>query len=178
MKIFFSSEFLVHVGNIIQVIILVGYDAVISGSLPLSTGSLKSVLVSSLFSVSPFQMFYESKQTFKSPFLYRLYLWLYLDMQKLCGLGLACEPCAQHFSLLFVQMTPTACTVCGCLGVLGSRHALEWWGFTDSAGQEDPQCSAGSFSCTLQAFPARVCSSRVRCRSVDCRSASELQCSS
>lgn len=67
-----------------------------------------------------------------------------LTCKDLCGL--ASDPYAQHFSLLSVPMSPTTSTGCGCLGVLGSRHALEWWRFPDSAGAGDPHCSAGSFS--------------------------------
>lgn len=59
---YFSSEFLVHVGNIIRGIVLVYHDSVISGSPPRSTVSVKSVLVSSLLSESPFQMFYVPRE--------------------------------------------------------------------------------------------------------------------
>lgn len=82
--------------------------------------------------------------------------------------GLAHDLC---ITFIIVWMTPTNCTTSSCLGVLGSRHAFEWWDLLTVLRKGSPNAVF-----LLQAFPACACSSRRRCRSLGCRAASELLC--
>lgn len=121
---YLSSLFLVHVGNIIQGIILINYDAVIMGVSDylqdLWTLSWWPICFLHLLSKSSMNM----NRFFKAHFCT---FGCTLTCEELCGL--ACDPHAQHFSLLLYRWPPQPAL---SAAALESLEADMFWNGGDS----------------------------------------------